>query len=77
MSQKSGYEDMFHYMHLITGPFESRIPILAIKPSHSRSGNISLFKMQLGHNKQSFLVWTCIDCQSIKEAKRKFENSRT
>ena len=37
MSQKSGYENMSLYMHLITEPFESTIPILAIKPSLSRN----------------------------------------
>ena len=51
---------MFHYMHLITEPIESMIPILAIKPSHSRSENITFFKMQLGHDEKSFLVWTYI-----------------
>ena len=34
MSQKSEYENISHYIHLITEPFESMMPILAIKPSH-------------------------------------------
>ena len=53
------------------------IPILAIKLSHSEVKILHFFKMQLGHDKQSFLVWTYIQCQSIKEVNRKFENSRT
>ena len=40
MSQKSGYETMFLYMDLITEPFESSMPILAIKPSLFRKINI-------------------------------------
>ena len=28
--------------------------------------------MHQGHDKRSFLVWTCIHCQCIKEVNRKF-----
>ena len=65
MSQKSVYENMIHYMHLITEPFESMIPILAIKPSYSRRENITFLKIQLGHDKQSFLVRTYIHCATL------------
>ena len=41
---------MFLYIHLITEPFETTIPILAIKPL-----NITYFRMQLGHDYEASL----------------------